>query len=94
MKTYAELGHVYRGDPCVEYPGEWLVYTNGGDEKSFPSYEETFKVARKQSDSLEDLNVKVSICWKCSDNDPRQGQVWFTGFYQHGYFGIYGSYVQ
>jgi len=92
MKTYAELGHVHRNEPCQEYPGEWLSYLNGGDEKSFPTFEEARNDAADRQDASPD-NVETSVCWKCSDNDPRQGQVWFTGFYQHGKWNVFGRYV-
>ena len=96
MKTYAELGHVHRGEPCIEYPGEWLVYSKGEEKGSFTSFADAFDCAldwSKEYDSKEqDEPIRVSICWKCSDNDPRVGAVWFTGFYQHGKFNQFGDY--
>lgn len=92
MKTYAELGHVHRCEPCIEYPGEWLVYANGGDETSHTTFDEAFSVAVDRQNNEEEHNVTYSICWKCSDNDPRVGAVWFTGFYQHGKFNQFGDY--
>jgi hypothetical protein len=96
MKKYAELGTVHRGEPCQEYPGEWLVYS-GKQEKSFDSFEKAKAWAETEVEILFTIEAveppRVSICWKCSDNDPRVGQVWFTGFYQHGKFNIFGSYI-
>lgn len=97
MKTYAQLGHVWRTEPCVEYPGEWIVYSNGNEPGSFPTFDEAYQGAVKrvqEYDSKEqDQEVEVSICWACSDKDPRIGEVWFTSFYKHGKFNQFGSYV-
>ena len=92
MRAYAQLGTVHRTEPCIEYPGEWLSYVNGGQEKSFFSFEEAKKDAyMRQDESAEEC--ETSVCWKCSDNDPRVGKVWFTGFYQHGRFNRFGNYL-
>lgn len=79
MKKFAELGHVYRSEPCQEYPGSWRVYWDK-HETIFAEKEDAFNFANN--------NVAVSgydakICWRCSEDDPRIGQVWFTGFYCH-----------
>jgi len=84
MKGYAQLGHVFRTEPCVEYPGEWLVFIEGKESGSFDSFDIVFKFAEEKEEA--------SICWSCSDNDPRVGEVWFTGFYQHGRFDQFGRY--
>lgn len=91
MKRYAELGHVHRTEPCEEYPGEWLSYREGGDERSFPTFQAAYNdaLARNEIDG-----AKTSVCWCASNNDPRIGEVWFTGFYQHGYFDLFGRYRQ
>lgn len=98
MKKYADLGTAHRCEPCVEYPGVWLIYINGNapvGEESFGDFETAYLAAQKEQDlcTLEEV-PKVSVCWKASDNDPRVGQVWFTPYYQHGYFNQYGTYCQ
>lgn len=102
LKKYEQLGTVYRTEPCQEYPGTWFVYDKNQEkekqESGFPTFEDAWHHAQKlltEYDGEErDYPVKISICWGCSDNDPRVGQVWFTGFYQHGKFNQFGSYVQ
>lgn len=79
MKKYAELGHVYRCEPCVEYPGVWIVYAQN-EQSDHPSLDSAMKQAMHIHDIL---NVSVSVCWAASEDDPRVGQVWFTGFYCH-----------
>jgi hypothetical protein len=88
MKHYADLGSVFRNSPCIEFPGVWAVYINGGDERLFP----TFADAIDKGKELSDIYDNVSICWIASDNDPRIGQVWFTPFYCHGKFTPFGVY--
>lgn len=102
MKKYSELGTVHRGEPCQEYPGTWIVVVKGENqpwdlsgpkfEKEYfeNSFQQAFDLASKLNKN--DLVEKVSIYWECSDNDPRVGKVWFTGFYRHGWFDIYGRY--
>jgi hypothetical protein len=92
MRTYDELGHVHRNEPCVEYPGKWLVYANGADVDAFDTFAEAYQIAVELQNNEEEHNVTFSICWKCSDNDPRVGKTWFTGFYQHGKFNQFGAY--
>ncbi len=89
MKNYADLGHVYRGEPCKEYPGAWLAYSDG-KESSHTSFDEALRTIKAH---YEETGGKGSVCWACSDNDPRVGQVWFTGFYQHGKLDTFGRYV-
>lgn len=83
LKKFSELGTVHRGEPCQEYPGMWIVYTTkpyGQEDQEFHNKE----AARHYANAVARFNdvQKVSVCWKCSDNDPRVGQVWFTGFYE------------
>lgn len=96
LPKYANLGVAHRGDPCEEYPGQWLVYASGKEETSHASFGDAFQAAQKAVDEYDskeqDAPIRVSICWQCSDNDPRIGEVWFTGFYQHGKFNQYGQY--
>lgn len=100
MKTLKELGTANRGDPCVEFPGEWILYypsKNGKEEEKFPTFDLAFSRAKnvlnRYEDEKREYDVRdFSICWRCSDNDPRIGQVWFTGFYCHGRFNIFGDY--
>lgn len=95
LRKYSELGTTHRNDPCQEYPGEWIVYLSGASNgKSFHSYDDAWEFAAEKNGYFEAdyFHVNVSICWKCSDNDPRIGEVWFTGFYQHGKFDQYGQY--
>ena len=94
MKRYAELGHVYRTEPCLEYPGTWLVFQDGVVQvAASPTFQEALDAGRRAWDKANDGAV-VSICWECSDNDPRVGQVWFTGFYKLGCFNHYGIFRQ
>ena len=79
LKAFQDLGHVYRNEPCQEYPGKWIVYVNGNDPSAYGDRGEAYVNAAHRS---EDTDAKVSVCWECSDNDPRIGQVWFTPFYQ------------
>jgi hypothetical protein len=93
MRAYAELGHVHRTEPCIEYPGYWLVYVDGSEVSQCITFEEAWEVCKRGLDTALQLNAKVSICWTCTESDPRVGEVWFTGFYQHGYFDQFGRYV-
>lgn len=80
MKTFQELQTENRGAPCLEYPGKWLVYKNGNDPKEAASAREAQILADvRWGEDREDTTV--SVCWECSDNDPRVGKVWFTPFY-------------
>jgi hypothetical protein len=80
MKTYSQLGHVYRTEPCVEYPGQWAIYM-GDKVIPYPSLVEAKQAAYSNWGAY---GEEWSVCWKCSDNDPRQGEIWFTSFYQDG----------
>lgn len=102
MKKYSELGTVHRTEPCQEYPGKWFLYYPWQlpDEKAkdFPSLSEAILhgelVINQAEEEKREYNPRdVTICWQCSDDDPRVGQVWFTGFYRHGRFNLWGQYV-
>jgi len=84
MKRYSELTTAERGAPCVEYPGQWIVYC-GESTAVFPSLLAAIDAARS-------AGVTASVCWSASDNDPRIGEVWFTGFYTHGRTDTFGRY--
>lgn len=99
LKKFAELGHVHRTEPCQEYPGTWMVYyTTPAKDNEFPNatYADAHRKARQllREYDWEDRGfpLKLSICWMASENDPRIGEVWFTGFYQHGKFNQFGEY--
>jgi hypothetical protein len=95
MKTFAELGTVHRGEPCQEYPGEWIVYypfRKIENNNRFASFQQAFAFAR--SISLPPDGHKISIFFKCSDDDPRIGEVWFSGYYQVGEIDSFGRYKE
>lgn len=105
LKRYAELGHVHRTEPCFEYPGEWLLcIPKALEDKCADYYRESHASQKEAQDCgqrllawLEQSQVEynpreISICWKCSDDDPRLGQVWFTPFYRHGSWSVWGQY--
>lgn len=96
LKPYVKLTHVDRGAPCKEWPGVWLVYVGGQEVYGSREFEIAYHVANDKSnefDSSIESNDKVSICWCCSEDDPRIGFSWFTGFYQHGKFNQFGQYI-
>lgn len=106
LKKYAELGHVYRTEPCQEYPGEWILcipkaleaLCHGEYVESHQSQGEARLAGDKllawlESNGVEYNPREITVCWKCSDEDPRIGQVWFTPFYRHGGWNVWGSYV-
>jgi hypothetical protein len=90
MRKFAELTHVHRSEPCEEYPGVWLSYVNGNQEKEFATFEEAYIDAAKRQYVTNEL-VITSVCWHCSHDDPRLGEVWFTGFYQVGRWTTLGT---
>lgn len=92
MKKYSELGTVHRGEPCEEYPGVWFVFADGKEMDQHSTFEEAFERAKGLSEEAR-LGVRVSVNWSCSENDPRIGEIWFTGFYRHGYFDHFGRYI-
>jgi len=79
MKPYALLGTHERNQPCLEYPGTWLVFVDGNDGRGYNTLYEAAEKARELAEQNPDS--KIQIGWECSNNDPRVGQVWFTGFY-------------
>jgi hypothetical protein len=99
MRSYSELGHIYRGDPCKEYPGTWIVYQDGTEIGSFrwekdgdDPFTDAKSFALKQwEECLSAVSPKISVCWCSDDADPRIGQVWFSGFYQWGWLNSYGT---
>jgi hypothetical protein len=93
MKRYNELTTVDRGNPCVEYPGEWIVYYNDHEDtsRSFDSLEAAYLSAQQFANVTE---FCPSVNWAASPDDPRVGEVWFTGFYRHGKFDQFGRYSQ
>lgn len=87
LPKFDQLGTTHRIDPCSEYPGTYYVYVSGKEQASFRDTPENesardsaLKEARNLAERSEDETVSVS--WSCDDSDPRQGQVWFTGYYQ------------
>ena len=105
LKRYAELRPSERVNPCQEYPGEWLLCVPNsllphvGEEfkESHTSLEAARLAGHHLLNRLEDNKVEynprdISVCWNASDNDPRIGMVWFTGFYMHGRWDCFGRY--
>lgn len=107
LRAYAELGTVHRTEPCQEFPGEWLLCIPKALEgKCAEHYKESHTTLREAQAAGEHLlswleynrieyNPKdITVCWKCSDEDPRIGQVWFTPFYRHGSWTFFGGYKE
>ena len=96
LKPYNKLGTTHRNEPCIEYPGEWIVYSAGEEHSSHPNYDAAYVAAYQEALEYDKRDqhvpINISICWKASDNDPRIGEVWFTSFYEHGKFNQFGSY--
>ena len=101
LPTYAALTSVNRGEPCQEYPGDWIIHLpiphQGQTEHKCTSLGAARQTAERilmafESAKLEYDPTQVTISWKCSDNDPRVGETWFTGFYTHGKYNIFGDY--
>lgn len=101
LPKYSELTSIHRGDPCQEYPGKWLLNLplpyEGKTQYEYPTVGAARIWALRILNSFEESKQeydpsKTSISWECSDNDPRVGQVWFTGYYMHGRYNIFGSY--
>jgi hypothetical protein len=75
----------------------WFSEERSHGGHSHQSFDDALQIAKKFLDYLENEKIeynptKISVAWKCTDNDPRIGQVWFTGFYQHGKFNFFGDY--
>lgn len=105
MKLLSELTHVNRCEPTSDYPGKWIVSYPSTDpsapklEKSFSSFEPAlayacFRLMQYEDDKVEYDSRLFTISWVASDNDPRIGEVYFTGCYTHGRFNIWGEYVR
>lgn len=102
LKAFAELGDVYRNAPCQEYPGTWMLCPpqhleamGYGSSSTYSSDAEAIAAGNALLDKLEAAKVEydttdLSVCWKASDNDPRVGEVWFTGFYKLGSWSHFG----
>ncbi len=95
MKHFAELTTSERINPCIEYPGRWFVNYHpapgaAGEpfDAEFATLEEAMAKARTSGEV-----PAYSISWCASDDDPRVGQVWFSGFYIHGRFNAAGKYT-
>ena len=87
LKSYKDLGSVYRNDPCEEHPGTWVVFLNGSEVAMFrdvpngPSaHAEAIRFARDIVQATDDAD-QIAVGWSCDENDPRIGEVWFTGFW-------------
>jgi hypothetical protein len=83
LPKYEDLTTVNRGAPCEQFPGTYYIYVDGA-EKDTLSGEVGEYVAIEQFRQCVQEHVlahRISLCWEASDNDPRIGQVWFTGFY-------------
>lgn len=91
LKKFADLDTSHRGEPCQEYPGEWLVYADGKEVACRPTFNDAYSCADAVWNALSDPG-KVSVCWSASADDPRIGEVWFTSFYQHGWIDSFGTY--
>lgn len=91
----------------MEYPGEWLLCIPKALESLCrEQYQESHTSqadARQAGDKLlmwleyhriEYNPSEITVCWKCSDEDPRIGQVWFTPFYRHGQWTFFGGYKE
>lgn len=90
LKPYDKLETYERNQPCLEYPGEWLVYVGGNQETPCDSFEDALRLGHQLWDAS--TSTAIDISWKCSDNDPRIGEVWFTGFYVCGQIDSFGCY--
>lgn len=96
-----------RGDPTTDYPGRFIVYVNGKHVDDFTDQADAIRAAKKIWDDPATVRLKpppwrehegplepeVSVCWFASDDDPRVGSFWFTGFYQLGKIDHFGRFV-
>ncbi len=87
----AELCTVHRGQPCEDYPGRWILYHGGAEVYASKDFANTFAFSEKLG-ARDGACEGDSICWCASEGDPRVGQVWFTGFYRHGTWDVFGAY--
>ena len=93
MKSYATLGTKKRNDPCQEYPGVYLVYVKGEEVYGSRDFNHAKAVASRKLDEQVGI-VEVSVCWAASEDDPRIGSSWFTGFFKVGKFNQFGRFVE
>lgn len=97
LLKYAELGAAKRNEPCEEYPGTWYVFLDGTEVGKFrdaptdpPGSKGARDLACEFAKKMSEVGT-TTVCWDCDDNDPRVGQVWFTGFYQYTKYGWEGE---
>lgn len=106
LPTYAQLTSSNRGAPCIEFPGQYIVYYQGRvDSRTLylgDAHKEALK-ALQESDTDPEVNgdgvfiaqpLRLTICWEASSNDPRLGQVWFSRSYQLGHYNLFGDWVE
>lgn len=121
MKHFKDLPGSQRGDPCIEYPGRWILSlperkvrapvfgasfpgealweTQPPREESFDSQESAMAAALTtmrmwEEEYSEYQATHITIGWQASDDDPRQGCTWFTGYYRVGRFSIFGDWKE
>lgn len=95
MKSYATLGTKKRNDPCQEYPGVYLVYVKGEEVYGSRDFNHAKAVAHRAVVRLgRSKGAEVSVCWEASEDDPRIGHSWFTGFFRVGKFNQFGRFVE
>jgi hypothetical protein len=104
LKKFADLGHVYRTEPCQEYPGIWWLIVSdeisiesGYGHEVHTSHDSAVAGGNRLIAKLEEMGYEynpsgISVSWQASEDDPRIGEVWFTGYYQAGYWNQFGSY--
>ena len=90
LPLYAELTTVNRGAPCKEYPGTYFLYRNGqefshasgqvGESEALSLLFNVVYNAELHARSA-DYRGTYTLAWSASADDPRIGQVWFTGYY-------------
>jgi hypothetical protein len=83
LPKYAELTTVNRNAPCEEYPGVYYIYREGREIHCFSAEcgeASARNFLRRVIGAYADPH-EFSLCWSCNDLDPRQGQVWFSGYY-------------
>lgn len=88
----ADLCTVHRGDQCDDYPGRWVLHCGSSELYASKDFGNTFEFAVKLGARNGDCDG-YTICWRATEGDPRIGQVWFTGFYRHGTWNVFGQYV-
>lgn len=92
LPRFADLTTRNRIEPTVEYPGKWLVALNGNIvEKDAGSLDAAIRKAKTVWEDAP-MDSIVAVAWEASNDDPRIGELWFTGFYQHGKIDPFGRY--